>query len=173
YNIKGYRAACFSMERDKLDLIAKSGYQYDSSYIKFEQHPLYRNLDLTGFEKIDDLIYRRGNFFEYEIPTLKIKNYSLPISGGGYIRLFPFWVLKSLIKMYAKQHHNFLLYLHPFELTEIKLPFPKEVSWRDQLRASIGRKANLKKVRKIILLLKSMGAQFRALDQDVRERVDQ
>jgi hypothetical protein len=42
--------------------------------IKFEQHPLYRNLDLKGFEKKDDLVYRRGNFFEYEIPTFKIGN---------------------------------------------------------------------------------------------------
>jgi polysaccharide deacetylase family protein (PEP-CTERM system associated) len=173
YYVNGYRAACFSMDRDRLDLISEYGYQYDSSYIKFEQHPLYRNLNLTGFEKVDDLVYRRGNFFEYEIPTLKIGNYSLPISGGGYLRLFPLWMLKILIKMYAKQHHNFLLYLHPFELTKINLPFSTEISWRDKFRASIGRKRNIKKVRRIVKFLNSMGAEFRTLDQDVKERVEQ
>lgn len=172
-DVNGYRAACFSMERDKLDSISKLGYQYDSSYIKFEQHPLYRNLDLTGFEKIDDLVYRKGNFFEYEIPTLNIGNYSLPISGGGYLRLFPFWILKILIKMYAKQHHNFLLYLHPFELTKMDLPFSKEVSLKERFRASVGRKGNMKKIRKVIKLLNSMGAEFRTLEQDMKERVDQ
>ncbi|MGI6373318.1 MAG: DUF3473 domain-containing protein [Caldicoprobacterales bacterium] len=96
-------------------------------------------------KKIDDLVYRKGNFFEYEIPTLKIWNYSLPISGGGYLRLFPFWMLKILIKIYAKQHHNFLLYLHPFELTKIDLPFSKEVSWKDRFRASVGRKEKYEK----------------------------
>lgn len=172
-DVNGYRAACFSMERDKLDSISKLGYQYDSSYIKFEQHPLYRNLDLTGFEKIDDLVYRKGNFFEYEIPTLKISKYSLPISGGGYLRLFPFWILKILIKMYTKQHQNFLLYLHPFELTKIDLPFSKEVSWKDRFRASVGCKRNMRKIGKIIKLLNSMGAEFRTLEQDMKERVEQ
>lgn len=172
-NINGYRASCFSMERDKLDSLSKAGYQYDSSYIRFEQHPLYRNLDLTGFEKVDDLIYRKEGFFEYEIPTLNIANYSLPISGGGYLRLFPFWILKILINMYSKQHHNFLLYLHPFELTKINLPFSKEVSWKDRFRASVGRKGNMKKINKIIKLLSSMGAEFRTLEQDMRDRVNQ
>jgi polysaccharide deacetylase family protein (PEP-CTERM system associated) len=171
-DVDGYRAPCFSMERDKLDSISKLGYQYDSSYIKFEQHPLYRNLDISGFEKIDDLVYRKGNFFEYEIPTLKMWKFSLPISGGGYLRLFPFWMLKILIKIYAKQHHNFLLYLHPFELTKIDLPFSKEVSWNDRFRASVGRKGNMKKIRKIIKLLNTMGAEFRTLEQDMKERVN-
>ncbi|UJL45818.1 polysaccharide deacetylase family protein [Virgibacillus sp. NKC19-16] len=169
--VNGYRAACFSMERDKLDVTYESDYKYDSSYIKFEEHPLYRNLDLTGFEKIDDLVYRKNNLFEYEIPTLKIGGYSLPISGGGYLRLFPFWMLRILIKMYEKQQKNFLLYLHPFELTDLKLPFTKEIGWKDRFRASVGRKSNKKKITKVIKLLKSMGAEFRTLDQDVLERV--
>src|SRR5699024_4971761 len=113
-----------------------------------EQHPLYRNLDMSGFNKVDDLVYRKGNFFEYEIPTLKLGKYSLPISGGGYLRLFPYWILRFLIKMYSRQKRNFLLYLHPFELTDIKIPFSNEVSWKERFRASIGRKGNLKKLRK-------------------------
>jgi polysaccharide deacetylase family protein (PEP-CTERM system associated) len=170
YNVSGYRAACFSMERDKLDSIAKDGYQYDSSYIKFEQHPLYKNLDLSDFEKIDDLVYRKDNFFEYEIPTLKIGKYSVPVSGGGYLRLFPYWIINYLIKMYAKQQSNFLLYLHPFELTSKSLPLPKEISWKEHFRVSVGRRQNVKKLKKVIKLLKSMGAEFRTLEQDIKER---
>lgn len=171
-SVNGYRSACFSMERDKLDIISSLGFSYDSSYIKFEQHPLYRNLDLKGFQKIDDLVYRKGNFFEYEIPTLKIGKYNLPISGGGYLRLFPFWMLHILINKYANQKNNFLLYLHPFELTKMKLPLPKEISLKERFRVSVGRNSNMKKIRKIIKLLNLMGAEFLTLEQDMKARLN-
>lgn len=171
-NVNGYRSACFSMERDKLDIVSKLGYHYDSSYIKFEQHPLYKNLDLTGFKKIDDLVYRKDNFFEYEIPTLRIGKYSIPISGGGYLRLFPFWLIQILIKKYEKQGNNFLMYLHPFELTKKELPLPKKIRWKDRFRVSVGRKNNMKKIKKVIKLLKSMGAEFCTLEQDMKARLN-
>jgi len=164
-DVAGYRSACFSMERDKLDAISKVGYAYDSSYIKFEQNQLYRNLDIDGFESVDDLVYKNGDFFEYEIPTLKIGKYNLPISGGGYLRLLPFWTLHILLNLYAKQKNNFLMYIHPFELTKTKLPFSEEIGWKDNFRVSVGRKRNLKKIRKVIMLLQSMGTEFCTLGQ--------
>lgn len=170
-DVLGYRASCFSMERDKLDIISKIGFKYDSSYIKFEQHPLYRNLDISGFEKVDDLIYKKDDFFEYEIPTLKIGKYSIPISGGGYLRLLPIWIFRILIKKYSKQHSNFLLYLHPFELTNKKLSLPKELPWISQFRMLIGRKHNLKKIEKIIIILLQMGAEFQTLEKDMKARI--
>src|SRR5690625_4628267 len=45
--VKGYRASCFSMDRNKLDLLIEAGYLYDSSYISFAEHPLYGSLDLS------------------------------------------------------------------------------------------------------------------------------
>lgn len=169
--VHGYRASCFSMERDKLDILNEQGYSFDSSYIKFEQHPLYRNLDLSGFEKLDEIVFKKDNRFEYEIPTLKIGKFSLPISGGGYLRMFPFWMLKILIEKYAKQKNNFLLYLHPFELTTMDLPLPKDLGAKNKFRISVGRKSNMKKIRKVIKLLKSMGSDFPTLEQDVKARV--
>jgi Predicted xylanase/chitin deacetylase len=170
--VNGYRAACFSMERDKLELVKSAGYQYDSSRILFKQHPLYRSLDVSGFEKVDDLIYIENEFAEYETPTLNIGKYDLPFTGGGYLRLFPFWLIKIFIKRYIKQHHNILLYIHPFELTNIDLPFPKEVGLKNKFRASVGRKHNLKKLYRVIQLLKSLGAEFKTLDEDRNIRLN-
>ena len=171
-DIYGYRAACFSMDDAKLDILSKVGYRYDSSYIKFEQHELYGDLNLSNFEKIDDLVHCKKGFVEYEIPTLKIGKFYLPISGGGYLRLFPYPLLLLLIKRFAKYQNNFLLYLHPFELTSIRLPLPKEISLIDRFRVSVGRKRNMKKLKKVLLLLKSMGAEFRTLDEDMKERLE-
>ena len=168
--ISGYRASCFSMERDKLDIVQKSGFLYDSSKITFSQHPLYRNLDLAGFEKIDDLICKNGEFLEYEIPTVKLFKYDIPISGGGYLRLFPLWLLKILLKVYQKHNDNFLIYVHPFELCNIKLPLPKGLGFIKRFRCEVGRKRNLEKLKKLMIYLKKQGAEFRSLDMDCKLR---
>ena len=168
--ITGYRASCFTMERDKLDVLRQMGFTYDSSKIRFVQHPLYRNLDLTGFQQADDLVYVREGFAEYEIPTLEIGGYSVPISGGGYLRLFPFWLLHILLGLYARRHENFTIYVHPFELTDLPLPLPKGLGRATRFRCLVGRRGNLKKLRRVIRWLKKRGARFLTLEADRRER---
>ena len=168
--INGYRASCFTMERDKLEMLRALGFTYDSSKIRFSQHPLYRNLDLAGFEQPEDLVYVNGDFSEYEIPTLDIGRYSLPISGGGYMRLFPYWLLKLLLRLYERQHENFTIYVHPFELTRRALPLPANLGRATRFRCLVGRGRNLKKLRKVIRFLKRRGARFETLEQDRKER---
>ena len=168
--VTGYRAPCFTMERDKLEALRALGFTYDSSKIRFAQHPLYRNLELDGFERPEDLVYRDGDFTEYEIPTLELFGYSIPISGGGYLRLFPFWLLRLLLALYARKHENFTIYAHPFELTAMPLPLPKGLGRVTRFRCLVGRKRNLKKLRKVIRWLKKRGARFITLEQDRRER---
>ncbi len=168
--VTGYRASCFTMERDKLDAIRQLGFTYDSSKIRFAQHPLYRNLDLIGFEQPEDLVYVERDFSEYEIPTLELFGYSIPISGGGYLRLFPFWLLRILLRLYARKHENFTIYVHPFELTSAKLPLPEELGRATRFRCLVGRRGNLKKLQKVIRWLKKRGARFTTLEADRRER---
>lgn len=162
--IYGYRASCFSMDREKLDLVKKAGYRYDSSKISFKQHPLYRDLDLTDFEKIDDLVYKKDDFYEFEIPTLTIGKLNLPISGGGYLRLMPLWLILMLVKKYEQKNENFLLYLHPFELVSELLPLPNSLPIKDRFRASFGRRNNAKKLKSLLSKFKDNGAQFLTLN---------
>ena len=168
--ICGYRASCFTMERDKLEALRRMGFTYDSSCIRFAQHPLYRDLDLTGFDRPDDLVYLQEGFSEYEIPTLQIAGYSIPISGGGYMRLFPFWLLRILLSLYTRRHENFTIYVHPFELTDMPLPLPEGLSRMTRFRCLVGRKGNLQKLRKVIRWMKGRGARFLTLEADRRER---
>lgn len=166
--VKGYRASCFSMDRNKLDILSECGYQYDSSYISFAEHPLYGTLDLTNYEKVEDLKYMNGDFIEFEIPTYKIGKYYIPISGGGYLRLFPYPVISKLIRKYMENNNNFVLYLHPYELTDISLPFTNEMKKKDQFRASVGRKKNLRKLEKVLLLLRTEGAEFKTMSEELK-----
>lgn len=165
--VKGYRASCFSMDRKKLDILKECGYSYDSSYISFAEHPLYGSLDLSGYEKIDDLVYKKDDFLEFEIPTLPINKFNIPISGGGYLRLLPYPVISNLIKKFFREHNNFVLYIHPYELTDIDLPFSNDIPFKDKFRASVGRKGNLKKLEKVLLLLQNEGLEFRTFEQEL------
>lgn len=168
--VTGYRASCFTMDRDKLETLRNMGFLYDSSKIRFAQHPLYRNLDLEGFQTPEDLVYTEDGFAEYEIPTLNILKYSIPISGGGYLRLFPFWFLRILLGLYERQHRNFTIYVHPFELTGMKLPLPEGLNPITRFRCLVGRRRNLKKLRRVVRWLKRRGARFMTLEADRKER---
>ena len=168
--VTGYRASCFTMDRRKLEICRKLGYTYDSSKIRFKQHPLYRDLDLFDFVETEDLVHIHEGFSEYEVPTLDIGKYSIPISGGGYMRLFPYPVMRVLLSLYARKHENFLIYVHPFELTDCRLPLPKGLGAATKFRCLVGRKGNLKKLTKIIRRLKKMGAEFTTLEHDRKER---
>lgn len=168
--VKGYRAACFSMDRNKLDILKNFGFIFDSSYIKFAQHPLYGKLDLSGYIKVDDLIYLNDNsFYEFEIPTMSIGKFNIPISGGGYLRLFPYFLIKFLLKLYSFKHDNFILYIHPFELTDTKIPFPNDTSFKDKFRASVGRRRNLEKLEKLLLNFIKDNIEFKTMGQAIND----
>ena len=162
--VTGYRASCFTMDREKLDELPALGFTFDSSKIRFAQHPLYRNLDLTGFEQAQDLVCVKDGFWEYEIPTLDILGRSIPISGGGYLRLFPLWLLKLLLRRYFVDHENFTIYVHPFELTDLPLPLPPGTSPLTRFRCLVGRRRNLKKLRRLLGWLAGQGAMFEAME---------
>lgn len=141
----GYRAPCFSLNNEKLEALKRVGIKYDSSYIKFKEHPLYGDLSMDGLKKINDLVYEKEDFYEFELPTIKVFSKNIPISGGGYFRLIPKFIFSILWRQYLKTNSNFVMYIHPFELTEAKVHL-RGFRLLDKIRFSIGRKNNLKKL---------------------------
>ena len=165
--VHGFRASCFSMDNIKLDKIRELGFKYDSSYIKFKEHPLYGKLDMSSFKKIDDLIYAKDDFFEFEIPTLDILDRNIPISGGGYFRLLPWWLFKLLFIYFKKNISNFIFYIHPFELSNKKINLPDELKYVQKFRFSVGRKNNLFKLKKFLSFLQTHDYRFLTFKQYV------
>jgi polysaccharide deacetylase family protein (PEP-CTERM system associated) len=159
-DILGYRASCFTMTDEKIDSLKKIGFKYDSSYINFKEHPLYGSLDISKFNKKEDLVYQQNDFYEFEIPTYSILNYEIPISGGGYFRLFPYLVFKYLFNKYLADNDNFLFYIHPFELSNKSINLPDDVKLSEKFRFSIGRKKNLNKLEKLLKEIKNREMRF-------------
>jgi len=159
--VLGYRAPCYSLDRQRLDIIRELGFSYDSSKIGFSNHPLYGHLDMTGFHNLGSGVYLNQDFAEFELSTLSMGKRTIPVSGGGYIRIFPWLLMKNLLKRYLAKSMFFILYIHPFELSNAPSPLNgKSVSWKQRLRFSIGRSTVTAKLHHLIHLLQANGYCF-------------
>lgn len=159
--VQGYRAPCFSLDRERLDQVQVAGFDYDSSRILFENHPLYGTLDMRDFTKLSQNIYHNNAFFEFQISTLSLLGKNIPVSGGGYIRLLPWFLMRRLIKSYLRQNELYVLYVHPFELSpQPSPPLPTDTRLSARIRFRKGRCSVATKLLALIGLLKKNGYRF-------------
>ncbi len=88
-----------------------------------------------------------GPIWEVPPSTVGVAGMRVPIAGGGYLRLFPYWVLRRLIGRVVKQGHPLVLYIHPWELDpdqpRMNGPFWSCVRHYVNLHKSKGRLINL------------------------------
>ena len=151
-NIMGFRAPCFSINSELIDLLIENNYAYDSSKIDFKLHPLYGNFTLNDFINVQENIYVKNSFVEFEIPTIKILNKNIPFSGGGYLRLFPLKIIIYFIKQMSILNKPIFFYIHPFELSDREIP-TLNLNFKNQFRMKVGRKQIKEKLDKIIKFL--------------------
>jgi len=159
--ITGYRAPCFSLDRERLDIVKEAGYKYDSSRIEFGDHPLYGEINMNGFQEELRGIYRMDDFFEFQISTLALGKKQIPVAGGGYLRIFPWFLMSRLLKKYLAANSLYVLYIHPFEFSSKNNPiFPSSLPLANKFRFSLGRGTVTKKFERVIQLLKEKGFHF-------------
>lgn len=167
----GYRAPCFSIDRQRLNILRDEGFKYDSSRILFNEHPLYEKINIDGFEELSNNIFCLNNFVEFQVSTLKLCGKYFPVSGGGYLRIFPWALTRQLLKQYFASDDFYVLYVHPFELSsKPKPPFPFNTSRINKLRFSLGRSTVSSKLYLLINLLKSYGFEFTTFSS-LREKI--
>ena len=115
--VLGYRAASYSITNKSLwalDVLAEAGFKYDSSIFPVK-HDRYGIANSPRDPYI--LTTPSGhNIIEFPLTTYKIINYSLPVSGGGYFRLYPYWLTRYFFKQINMNNKPFAFYLHPWEV---------------------------------------------------------
>ena len=112
--VKGYRAPSFSIGAATpwaFDCIARAGYRYSSSIYPV-RHDHYGAPDAPRFA------YRpQAGVLEIPISTARLAGNNLPAGGGGYFRLFPYALSRSLIRRVNRDDRQAaIFYLHPWEL---------------------------------------------------------
>jgi peptidoglycan/xylan/chitin deacetylase (PgdA/CDA1 family) len=159
--VEGFRAPCFSFDRNRLELLPRLGYTYDTSLILFELNSRYGNVSMDGFRQISKNIFELGGFFEFQMSTQRFLNQDYPVSGGGYLRMFPWLLTKTLLNKFLENNELYTLYIHPYELSNKPLPpFPLGTSPLKKIRFGLGRKSVAKKIIKLVSILKDAGYQF-------------
>ena len=149
----GYRAPCYSIDRERYDAVMAAGFKYSSSKIGFDQHPLYRELELKDFDEVRPDVYRKNDFYEFELSTQRFLGKNIPVSGGGYIRILPWFFMKPMISSYLSNCDIYVLYIHPFELSRMVMPKTPGVSFLTNVRSRKGLGRVTSKVEQLIVML--------------------
>ena len=166
-DVKGYRAPCFSLDRERLDILKNAfNLDYDSSKIKFDSHDLYGRINLDDFDQLNSDIYKKEDFHEYEASTVQIFGKSIPVSGGGYLRIFPWFLTRFLLKKLLKSQSNYFFYIHPFEFSKnYSIEVPTTTNLKTKLRFNLGRRSVEKKTHRLIKLLQQNDYEFVTFQQ--------
>jgi peptidoglycan/xylan/chitin deacetylase (PgdA/CDA1 family) len=161
--VLGYRAPCFSMDREKLARLPELGFRYDSSWIRCGDHPLYGRMELDDWPEVADGVRRSpgGGFLEFEVPTLELAGRRVPVGGGAYFRIFPWPLTRALVGRHLRRSGTYVFYIHPFECSAVAgVDYPPGTGAGTRLRFQAGRRRTLPRLRRLIRLLRSEGFEF-------------
>lgn len=132
--VLGYRASTYSITKRSLwalDVLCEAGFVYDSSIFPI-RHDRYGIPDAAQVPS--RIVTPRGaSIVEFPMSTSPMFGVKLPVSGGGYFRLLPYWLTRAgLAKLNRRLHRPFIFYLHPWEIDPAQ---PRvETNWRSRFR---------------------------------------
>ncbi len=115
--VAGYRAASYSVTRRSLwaiDILIEAGVSYDSSIFPI-------NHDRYGIPAAPRLPFRleanAGSIREFPLSTVRYGALRLPIAGGGYFRLLPYFYTRlGFSRVNRTEHAPAVFYMHPWEI---------------------------------------------------------
>lgn len=151
--VNGYRAPSYSITKESLwafDVLIEEGFVYDSSVFPIV-HDIYGIPDAQRFPH--DIVRPGGVMKEFPMSTIQIRisgaEYRVPISGGGYLRLFPVGLIRKAIQHINRvERQPAVLYFHPWEIDPAQ---PRiEASFRSRFRHYLNLDKTAGKVRALL-----------------------
>lgn len=128
--VQGYRAPSFSLTPETdwaLNILRDQGFSYDSSVFPTSFHDRY------GFKGASRFPFRYDNgLVELPLSTVKIWHCNFPAAGGGYFRLFPYFLFCRLCRCIVGEGKRLVFYLHPWELDpdQPRIPIRRDYRFR-------------------------------------------
>lgn len=114
--VTAYRAAYFSITARSLwalDILAELGFQCDSSIF-----PVHNwRYGIPDFDLAPRIVKTAsGSICEIPISVREVGKMRLPVTGGAYFRLYPYFVSRANMRAVSKKQRAVVFYLHPWEL---------------------------------------------------------
>ena len=164
----GYRAPCFGVNDDIVGWLKELGVKYDSSALNYKNAPSSKKLSLNNFKQINSITFEKGGFYEFKPPVSNSLIGEIPICGGAYMRLTPWFIMKGAIKKFVEKSDAFLFYVHPFELYEGEIGLPEKMTVGERMYINRGRKSYADKIEKLIKLLIDAGYEFSTIGDNLK-----
>jgi polysaccharide deacetylase family protein (PEP-CTERM system associated) len=115
--VRGYRAPSFSITKDSLwalDVLVEEGYRYDASIFPI-RHDRYGIPDAPRHRHV--LTRPGGTLTEAPGSTVRVLGSNLPVAGGGYFRILPYWWTRwGIARLNRTEAQPAIFYLHPWEI---------------------------------------------------------
>jgi polysaccharide deacetylase family protein (PEP-CTERM system associated) len=112
----GFRAPSFTITASTLwalPILIEEGFCYDSSIFPIRH-------DRYGIPQAPPHCHLRstpsGSIWEIPPSTVQFGSLRAPIAGGGYFRLVPYRLLRSLLKSVQDEGQPLVMYFHPWEI---------------------------------------------------------
>jgi polysaccharide deacetylase family protein (PEP-CTERM system associated) len=142
----GYRASGFSVTKDTpwfFDRLIEAGYRYDSSLF-----PAPRGHG--GLQNGKYAPYRLDSSEFVEFPATVERVFGRPVCffGGGYLRLFPYSLVRTMTRRVLRQQRPAIFYVHP---REIDLESPRlTMGWNRRFKSYVNIRTTEPKIRKVL-----------------------
>jgi polysaccharide deacetylase family protein (PEP-CTERM system associated) len=143
-----YRAPYFSITHGSLwalQVLVELGIQYDSSIF-----PMKKGLyGIPNFsQSIHDISTESGSITEVPISINRVLGFSIPASGGGFFRLYPFQVTYWNFLSLQRSGKPVIFYIHPWELDPSR-PFSTQ-TLTERMRNQLGIKSTEGKIKSLL-----------------------
>ena len=114
--IRHFRAPSFSIKKDTgwaVNLLRQHGFEHDSSVVPI-RHDRYGIPDAP----LDSYTLSCGekSIIEHPVSVLPKGPLRIPIGGGGYFRIFPWWFTRWGLKQIERAGRTIHFYIHPWEI---------------------------------------------------------
>lgn len=114
--VTGYRAPTFTImpeTRFALEVLVQEGYRWDSSVV-----PVVH--DVYGWPGANPYPHRietpSGPLWEVPPSTFGVPGARIAVGGGGHFRLYPYPLVRALLRRIEAKGQPIVFYLHPWEL---------------------------------------------------------
>lgn len=115
-SVQGYRAAGFSTTKESpwfFDELVAAGYTYDSSIFPAERG--HGGIPAASLEPYI-VATQSGTFVEFPLTVADCFGRRLCFFGGGYLRVFPYWLIRTMAKQVIASGRSIIFYVHPREI---------------------------------------------------------
>ena len=114
--VRGYRAPAFSVtERTPwfFEKLAQAGYQYDSSVFPAHHQTGGLATDRLAPHSVET---PAGTIAEFPITVVRTLGTPMCFFGGGYLRLFPYRLMRTMGRRVLNEGRPIVFYIHPREI---------------------------------------------------------